>query len=232
MTNHNAFTIIPIGIARSPYTQKFGIPRQSGLVPAAKTVIELNPSFSKDAVRGLEEFDYIWVQFIFHATLAEGYSELVRPPRLGGKVKKGVFATRAPHRPNGIGLSLFKLESIEYTQSIVKLHISGSDLLDKTPIIDIKPYLPHLESKPAARGGFTENRFNQLTVSWSPESLKHCPSAEMKIMIEQSLSQDPRPAHQHQLDKIFVMEIEGYEVRFVVEADTVSVLAIHSLNKV
>ena len=147
-------TIESIGRVVSPYTQKFGIARQPGLVPAAEVSIVLDARFNEDAVRGLENFGYIWLHFIFHGVLDEGWSPLVRPPRLGGKRKVGVFATRSPHRPNHLGLSLLKLEGIDCTGGGVIIRCSGADLLDGTPVVDIKPYIPFVEAKPEAEAGF------------------------------------------------------------------------------
>ncbi|MDO5686674.1 MAG: tRNA (N6-threonylcarbamoyladenosine(37)-N6)-methyltransferase TrmO [Neisseria sp.] len=225
--NQQSFHFSPIGVARTPYPQKFGIARQSGLVPAAQAVIVLNAQFNADTVRGLDEFDYVWVQFVFHQTLDEGFSGLVRPPRLGGKIKKGVFATRSPHRPNAMGLSLLKLERIEYGQNI-KLYLSGADLLDGTPILDIKPYLPHIESKPDAKGGFTEEHREVLNVQWLPESQNKGLNQETVALIEQSLAQDPRPAHQHGKDKEFVMQVSAYDVRFMCIQQTVYIISVTS----
>lgn len=218
----NAYTFTPIATIRTPYPQKFGIARQSTLVPAACGVIELDPKFTANAVRGLDGFDYLWVQFIFHQTIDEGFSELVRPPRLGGKIKQGVFATRSPHRPNAIGLSLVKIDKIEYDTQI-KIHISGVDFLDGTPVLDIKPYLPHIESKPLACGGFTENRRSVLNVLWAKDF--RLPE-HIKTLIEQTIAQDPRPAHQHFLPKEFVFDIAGYTVRFVCEDNTATITSV------
>ena len=223
----NTYTFTPIGIIRTPYPQKFGIARQSTLVPAAYGVIELNPKFSINAIRGLDGFDYLWVQFVFHQTIDEGFSELVRPPRLGGKIKQGVFATRSPHRPNAIGLSLVKIDKIEYDKQI-KIHISGVDFLDGTPVLDIKPYLPHIESKPLAKGGFTENRRSVLNVLWAKDF--RLPE-HIKTLIEQTIAQDPRPAHQHTLQKEFVFNIADYTVRFVCEENTAVITHIQATWK-
>ena len=220
----NAYTFTPIGTIRTPYPQKFGIARQSTLVPAACGVIELNPKFSINAIRGLDGFDYLWVQFVFHQTIDEGFSELVRPPRLGGKIKQGVFATRSPHRPNAIGLSLVKIDKIEYDTQI-KIHISGVDFLDQTPVLDIKPYLPHIESQPNAKGGFTENRRSVLNVEWAEDFVL---PEHIKTLIEQTLAQDPRPAHQHTLQKEFVFNIADYTVRFVCEENTATITSVQA----
>ena len=218
----NTFSFTPIGIIHTPYPQKFGIARQSGLVPAATGVIELDSSFSANAIRGLDGFDYLWVQFVFHQTINEGFSELVRPPRLGGKIKQGVLATRSPHRPNAIGLSQVKIEKIE-CHSNIKIHVSGVDFLDGTPVLDIKPYLPHIESKPDAKAGFTENRRDVLKVVFrQPEKL----DGILKTLIEQTIAQDPRPAHQHHLDKEFVFDIAEHTVRFVCDNHTASIISV------
>ena len=163
-------TLHPIGTVQSPYAQKFGIPRQPQLVPAAETIITLNPEFTADSVRGLDGFDYIWLQFLFHDAIGEGWAQMVRPPRLGGKQKMGVFATRSPHRPNHIGLSLLRLIRIDTTGSRVHIHCQGGDLLNGTPVIDIKPYIPFAEAHPQARAGFVNGAPERLNVIWQPES--------------------------------------------------------------
>ena len=164
------------------------------------------------------------MQFVFHQTIDEGFSELVRPPRLGGKIKQGVFATRSPHRPNAIGLSLVKIDKIEYDTQI-KIHISGVDFLDQTPVLDIKPYLPHIESQPNAKGGFTENRRSVLNVEWAEDFVL---PEHIKTLIEQTLAQDPRPAHQHTLQKEFVFNIADYTVRFVCEENTATITSVQA----
>ena len=208
------YTIVPIATARSPYKQKFGVARQPGLVPAAEVCIELNPEFTADSVRGLERFDYVWISFIFHGVLDEGWAQMVRPPRLGGKQKMGVFATRSPHRPNHLGLSLLKLERIETGKS-VRLYCSGADLLDGTPIVDIKPYIPFVESKP-----------EELKVVWLENIGAENLSESTKNLISQSIAQDPRPAYQNIPERIYVMNIENYEVRFQIEENRATVIGI------
>lgn len=216
------YTIETIGTVLSPYTQKFGIARQPGLVPSAQICIELNPEFTADSVRGLDEFGYIWLHFIFHGVLDEGWSPLVRPPRLGGKEKRGVFATRSPHRPNHLGLSLLKLERITYSDGI-KIWCSGADLLHNTPVIDIKPYIPFVEAKPDARAGFANAAPPLLNIQWQhkPEHL----SDGMKMLIEQSIAQDPRPAYQNIPERIYVMEIAQLVVRFQIQGDNAMILS-------
>lgn len=218
-------TITSIGTVHSPYKQKFGVARQPGLVPAAEVCIELNGSFTADSVRGLEAFDYIWVSFIFHDVLAEGWSPLVRPPRLGGKQKMGVFATRSPHRPNHLGLSLLKLERIDTGKSI-RLHCSGADLLDGTPVVDIKPYIPFTEAKPDACGGFAAAKPEELSVSWHKDCEGASLSAAERSLISQSIAQDPRPAYQDIPERIYIMRIGQYEVKFQISGGHALILAV------
>lgn len=217
-----------IGIVHSPYTQKFGIPRQPHLVPAAQVCLQLNPEFSADSIRGLEGFDYIWVHFIFHDAIDEGWAQLVRPPRLGGKQKAGVFATRSPHRPNHLGLSLLKLERID-TQNSIRLYCSGADLLDGTPIIDIKPYIPFIEAKPEAEAGFAHNPPRLLNTIWLPESQIVPLSNQQRALIEQSIAQDPRPAYQNQPERIYGMTLAGVDVKFQIKAQTAYIIQIDEL---
>lgn len=218
------YTIRPIAMVQSPYSQKFGIPRQPNLVPAARICLKLNHGFTAESVRGLEEFDYIWVQFIFHDAIAEGWSQMVRPPRLGGKKKVGVFATRSPHRPNHIGLSLLKLEKIEVENGI-KIWCSGADLLDGTPVVDIKPYIPFVEAKPTAAGGFAAIAPPELTVRWKyVQQALQIPEAT-RLLIEQSIAQDPRPAYQNDPERIYVMEIAGLDVRFCIQDTNAEIIS-------
>lgn len=220
------YTIETIGRVHSPYTQKFGIARQPGLVPSAEIVIELKPEFTADSVRGLEGFGYIWLHFIFHGVLGEGWSPMVRPPRLGGKRKMGVLATRSPHRPNHLGLSLLKLEGIECGSGGVKIRCSGADLLDGTPVIDIKPYIPFVESKPDASSGFVSGKPEELEVVWLENIGAENLSASTQNLISQSIAQDPRPAYQNIPERIYVMNIEDYEVRFQIEGNRATVIGI------
>lgn len=217
-----SFTVEPIGYVHSPYPQKFGVARQPGLVPAAQARIELLPSFGADSVRGLADFDYVWVQFVFHDAINEGWSALVRPPRLGGKQKMGVFATRSPHRPNHLGLSLLKLLSVDTHKNVV-LHLEGVDLLDGTPVLDIKPYIPFIEAKPDAKSGFVTGAPPTLTVGWQAQAQAQCEAygldCALARLIEQSIAQDPRPAYQNTAGRIYVMRIDCVDVSFRIDAD-------------
>lgn len=215
-----------IGIVSSPYTQKFGIPRQPQLAPAAKICITLNAGFSFDSVRGLDGFEFIWVQFLFHDVVSEGWSEMVRPPRLGGKMKMGVFATRSPHRPNHIGLSLLPLESVDSINGRVHIWCSGGDLLDGTPVLDIKPYIPFVEAKPDARAGFVNGEPKKLMIEWLPESRVEQLSTEIRDLIEQSLAQDPRPAYQNNSERVYGAHLAGAEVLFRIVDNVVKIVAV------
>lgn len=216
-----------IGVVHSPFNQKFGIPRQPDLVPAAHICIELKKEFTPDCVRGLEAFEYIWVQFVFHDAIAEGWAQMVRPPRLGGKKKMGVFATRSPHRPNHIGLSLLKLLRIDTANGAVKLYCGGGDLLSGTPVIDIKPYLVFVEAKPQAVCGFVQDAPQLLCVVWQCDA-NWLPENTRQV-IEQSLAQDPRPAYHDTPQRIYYMEMAGCDVRFRVENKTVFILSVGDL---
>ncbi|VEF00077.1 putative methyltransferase, YaeB/AF_0241 family [Neisseria canis] len=222
---HMQYTIETIGTVCSPYKQKFGIARQPGLVPAAEICISLDKRFQADCVRGLETFDYIWVHFIFHGVLGEGWAPLVRPPRLGGKQKKGVFATRSPHRPNHLGLSLLKLERIT-TDSGVKLWCSGADLLDETPVIDIKPYIPFVEAKPNAAAGFIDGAPPQLDILWHEASGRQHLTEAFASLISQSIAQDPRPAYQNIPERVYVMNVGDCEVKFQIDENRALILSV------
>ncbi len=221
------FSVAPIGVIESPFSDKFGIPRQPELVPAAETVIVLNPEFGAESVRGLAEFGYIWVQFVFHDAIHEGWAQMVRPPRLGGKKKVGVFATRSPHRPNHLGLSLLKLRRVDDGTHPIRLICGGSDLLNGTPVLDIKPYIPFVEAKPDAASGFVNGAPPQLRVCWH-EDVFRLPE-NVKAIVEQCLAQDPRPAYQDLPERVYGMEVAGVNVKFRVEQDTVWVLSVEHI---
>ena len=191
-----------IGKISSPYKEKFAIPRQPGLVSAAKgKVTLLNQANNIDLVRGLDKFSHIWLLFVFHATKQQGWKPLVRPPRLGGNKKLGVLSTRSTFRPNPVGMSAVKLDKIEILQKNVVLQISGLDLLDNTPIIDIKPYIPYSDSIPNAQASFAQDEPQALfTVDFNDAvkiTLQNLSNShpELKDLIRQILAQDPRPAY-------------------------------------
>lgn len=226
------FQFSQIGIVHSPYREKFAIPRQPGLA-LVDAVIELLPPFAQpDAVSGLEQFSHIWITFVFHALTnkagdSRDWKALVRPPRLGGNEKLGVFATRSTHRPNPIGLSVVELLRVEI-DSGVRLHIRGADLLEGTPVLDIKPYIPYADAIPNARGGFAQEAPTRLNVRWQSAALLAAQNArcDLKLLIEEILSFDPRPAYQDEPDRIYGVLIDNYNVRFRIDSRGVEVIAI------
>lgn len=237
---HNApesesFTLAPIGYVESDYPDKFGIPRQPGLAPAADANLILVPPYNDPlTVRGLDDFSHLWVTFIFHQS-PERWTPLVRPPRLGGNRKVGVFASRSTHRPNRLGLSLVKLAGID-TRHGVHLRLEGCDLVSGTPIVDIKPYLPWAEAHPAAQAGFAPEAPALLHVIFSQPALDtltiRADSATLHALIEQVLSQDPRPAYKRgeAPGRIYGVRLRDVDVKFRAlqndEATTLEVVAI------
>lgn len=201
------------------FPDKFGIPRQSGLVDSLRGEIVFEPEFcSMDAVRGLEEYSHIWLLWDFSESRRENVSLTVAPPRLGGKEKKGVFATRAPYRPNGIGLSSVKLEKIYLDEDRGPvLVVSGADLLNETPILDIKPYLSYTDAHPEARGSFGEtHKADKIEVVFPEECLKKLPE-ELRERVQEVLRQDPRAAYNKKPDFVYGMRFAEYDIRFTVE---------------
>ena len=219
-----SYTFSPVAFVRSPYPQKFGIPRQPQLAPDACCRIEFLPQFGAQCVRGLDGFDFVWVQFVFHDALDEGWAQTVRPPRLGGKKKMGVFATRSPHRPNPIGLSLLKLDRVVSEDGRVVLLCGGTDLLDGTPVLDVKPYLPFVEAHADARSGFVSGAPVRLAVEWLPGCGAEALPEALRRLIGQSVAQDPRPAYQDAPDRVYGMRVGGAEVRFRIEGETARIV--------
>lgn len=221
--------IKPIAHINTDFKEKFGIPRQSGLVEALRASIVFEPEYRvPDAVRGLEEFSHIWLLWEFSRARRENWSPTVRPPRLGGNKRVGVFATRSPFRPNALGLSAVRLEGVETDgPSGPVLHVSGADLLDGTPIYDIKPYLPYADAIPGASGGFTDQTARRvLTVDCPPELLAKLPPEKREALLA-VLAQDPRPSYQSDPDRVYGMAFAGAEIQFTVEGGT---LAVHEIN--
>lgn len=212
------FDVTPIAFVRSPYQEKFATPRQPGLVTAAKGEIELAPPYNQpEAVEGLEECSHIWLQFVFHQCAEQGWKAKVRPPRLGGNKKMGVFATRATHRPNSLGLSVVKLDSIDLKNNKVILHVSGLDLIDGTPILDIKPYIPYSDKIEAASYPFAQEAPDDIHVQFNDtveSTLINQPA--LKTLITQVLSQDPKPAfHKINPDRIYGTHLQQHNVQWV-----------------
>lgn len=212
-------SLIVVAKIYTEFSDKFGIPRQSGLVPSLRGEIVFEPEFrSMDAVRGLEEFSHIWLLWEFSEAKREKISLTVTPPRLGGKIKKGVFATRAPYRPNSIGLSSVRLEEIYLDKERGPvLVVSGVDLLNGTPIYDIKPYLPYTDAHPEARGSFGEAHKEDGIEVIFPESLLNQLPQEIQEKVIAVLKQDPRAAYNKKPDYVYGMAFAGYDLRFVVE---------------
>ena len=211
----------PIATIRTGFASKFGIPRQSGLVPELKGTIVFNPEYrNPDALRGLEGFSHIWIIWEFSEAVRTEWSPTVRPPRLGGNTRLGVFATRSPFRPNPIGLSCVKLESIELsTPQGPVLHVSGADLMDGTPIYDIKPYIPYTDCIPDATSGFTGTvSMHKLDVV-IPEQLQAKIKPGTLSALRGILAQDPRPRYQDDPEREYGFDFDGYSVKFKVPDD-------------
>ena len=210
---------------RTDFPTKFGIPRQSGLVDSLKAVIVFEPEYrNPDALRGLEEYSHIWILWQFSEAVREDWSPTVRPPRLGGNKRMGVFATRSPFRPNAIGLSSVRLDSIEIHPELGSiLHVSGADLMDNTPIYDIKPYLPYTDSHPEAVGGFTDSlRTSVLDVTFPEQWLRQIPPDRREALLG-VLENDPRPSYQNDPERVYGIEFAGFNVRFTVRDARLSV---------
>lgn len=213
---------------QSDFQTKFGIPRQSGLVPELQARIVFEPEFRiPEAVRGLEGFSYIWLIWQFSQSVREGWSPTVRPPRLGGNERRGVFATRSPYRPNALGLSSVRLERVEQDPVLGPvLYIAGADLLDGTPIYDIKPYAPYSDAHPDARGGFTDQvARRRLKVDCTPELLAVVPEDKRSALLG-ILAEDPRPAYQHDPRRVYGLTFAGLEVKFTVAEDTLMICSV------
>lgn len=207
----------PVARVHSPYREKFGIPRQPGLVDVESTV-ELLPGFDgAEMVEGLEGFSHLWLNFVFHACVDQGWKPRVRPPRLGGNRRVGVFASRSPFRPNHLGLSVVELLGIDTTAGGVSLRVRGADLLDGTPVLDIKPYVPYSDALPEARAGFApEAPAATLSVLFSDAALAALgDDLHLRHLIEAVLSQDPRPAYQaDDPERIYGVRLAEVNVRF------------------
>lgn len=209
---------------RTDFPQKFGVPRQSGVVQELKGYVVFEPAYrNADAVRGLEQFEYVWLLWKFEDTETEQWHATVRPPRLGGNTRMGVFATRSPFRPNPIGLSSVKLDKVEETKEGPVLCVSGVDMRDNTPIYDIKPYLPYTDSHPNAKDGFAaQTKDVRLEVEFPKELLAKVPQEKRQALIA-ALSQDPRPSYQEDPARVYGVSFDAYDVRFTVAGKTLTV---------
>ena len=216
---------------RSDFATKFGIPRQSGLVNELRSTIVFEPEFrNPDALRGLEEFSHLWIIWQFSEAVRTGWSPTVRPPRLGGNTRMGVFATRSPFRPNNLGLSSVKLLGVEHTAEFgTVLHVGGADLMDGTPIFDIKPYIPYGDCHPDATGGFTDTAGEFLLKVDFPEDLLHILPGDKRAAAIGVLTHDPRPSYQRTPDRTYGLTFAGYDIRFSVKEDTLTVVGVEKV---
>ena len=219
------FSMRVIARIHSDFSTKFGVPRQSGLVDALESTVVFEPEYrNPDALRGLEDFSHLWLVWVFDKAVRRDWSPTVRPPRLGGNRRMGVFATRSPFRPNPIALSSVKLAGIEQTPNLGPvLHILGADLMDGTPILDIKPYIPYADAHPEALGGFAAMPAGEtLEVLIPPDMLEKIPP-ERREALRGVLAQDPRPHYQDDPERIYGFGFAGMEVRFSVEGSRLTV---------
>lgn len=213
---------------KSDFPSKFGIPRQAGLVESLRSTIVFEPEFrNSDALRGIEGYSHLWLIWQFSEAVRQEWSPTVRPPRLGGNTRMGVFATRSPFRPNNLGLSSVKLLGVEQTKEYgTVLHVGGADLMDGTPIFDIKPYIPYSDSHPDAVGGFTDTASDfLLDVKISAALLQKLPQGKRQAAVE-VLSHDPRPSYQRKPDRVYGLSFAGFDIRFTVEEKTLTVVEI------
>ena len=216
---------------RSDFATKFGIPRQSGLVEELRSTIVFEPEYrNPDALRGIEAFSHLWIIWQFSEAVRQGWSPTVRPPRLGGNTRMGVFASRSPFRPNNLGLSSVKLLGVEQTEEYgTVIHVGGADLMDGTPIFDIKPYIPYGDCHPEATGGFTDTAGEFiLKVDFPADLLNILPQDKQEAAIG-VLSHDPRPSYQRKPDRIYGLTFAGYDIRFQVQADTLTVVEVNKV---
>ncbi|NNF96861.1 MAG: tRNA (N6-threonylcarbamoyladenosine(37)-N6)-methyltransferase TrmO [Halobacteria archaeon] len=232
------FDFQPIGIIHSCFPEKFGIPRQPGLVKEATATLELLPPYDRtEALEGLEAFSHLWLIFVFHASLKETWKPTVRPPRLGGNKRVGVFASRSMFRPNPIGLSVVELERVDTTAEQPRILLKGVDLLDGTPVLDIKPYLPYVDAIPNAHGGYAQGSPEpRLKVRFSSHAAGQCASYEnaypnLRTLITHVLELDPRPAYydtEHSA-KEFGMRLLDFDIKWRIDGQQVEVMAIEKV---
>ena len=216
----------------SDFPEKFGIPRQSGLVEELESTIVFEPEYrNDDALRGLEDFSHLWIIWQFSKAVRNDWSPTVRPPRLGGNVRLGVFATRSPFRPNHMGLSSVKIIGIEHSEQFGSvIRVAGADLMDGTPIFDIKPYIPYCDSHQNASSGFTDAVSDFIVkVDIAPDLLAKFPESKRSALVE-LLSHDPRPSYQNDPDRIYGLSFSGYNIQFTVNNETLFVQNIEPIN--
>lgn len=226
-------TIAAIARMHSDFSSKFGIPRQSGLVQELRSTIVFEPEFrNPDALRGIEEFSHLWLIWQFSEAVRQGWSPTVRPPRLGGNTRMGVFATRSPFRPNNLGLSSVTLLGVEHTKSYgTVLHVGGADLMDGTPIFDIKPYIPYGDCHTDAVGGFTDRAGEFLLQVDFPEALLELLPQDKRDAAIGVLSHDPRPSYQRNPERVYGLPFAGFDIRFTVKENVLTVQEIAPIIK-
>ena len=224
-------TIAPIAYMKSDFSTKFGIPRQSGLVEELRSTIVFEPEYrNDDALRGIEDFSHLWLIWQFSKAVRDGWSPTVRPPRLGGNERMGVFATRSPFRPNNLGLSCVKLLGVEDTAEFgTVLHVGGADLMDGTPIFDIKPYIPYADCQKDATGGFTDTAADFLLEVDFPAHLLQMLPQDKRDGAVGVLSHDPRPSYQRKPGRVYGLTFAGFDIRFTVEGNKLTVVAVESV---
>lgn len=233
MSPADEITLRVIARIYNDFPTKFALPRQSGLVKGLKSLVIFEPEFrQQEAIRGLEQFSHIWLLWGFSMNEPRPWTPTVRPPRLGGNARMGVFATRSPYRPNPIGLSCVRLEVLEPTvENGTVLHVSGADLMNGTPIYDIKPYLPYTDSHPDACGGFAEtHKDDKLVVDFPNELLQKIPAEKVDVLL-QALAGDPRPAYQHDPERTYAFEYAGFHVCFKVKENVLTVCEASAMPK-
>lgn len=223
--NMDGFSMRTIAHIHTDFPEKFGIPRQSGLIPDLQATIVFTPAYrNADALRGMEGFSHLWLIWLFSEAVRQGWKPTVRPPRLGGNERLGVFATRSPFRPNPLGLSCVRLEGIEtHPQWGRVLRVSGADLMDGTPILDIKPYLPYADCHPEALGGFAADAPQPTLTVDCPEPLLRKLPADRRAALLAVLAHDPRPSYQNDPQRVYGFSFAGFTVRFCVEGERLTV---------
>lgn len=229
------YSIEPIGVIETPYKEKFAVPRQPRLVPTAKARVKLlGAANSPEAVRGLEQFSHVWLLFLFDQNLEAGWKPTVRPPRLGGNERIGVFASRSTFRPNGIGMSAVEVKGVTKQGDQIYLDLGSVDLVDGTPIVDIKPYIPYSDSIPEAQGGYADQEPEKSQVTFSVQALATIENRSdtdyVRSVIEQVLAQDPRPAYKKNKpdDKEYAVNLFDLNVKFTATSNLITVTAIES----
>lgn len=223
--------IEPIAHMKSDFPSKFGIPRQSGLVSELRSTVIFEPKYrNADALRGIEGFSHLWIIWQFSEAVRQEWSPTVRPPRLGGNTRLGVFATRSPFRPNSLGLSCVRLLGIEQTEEFgCVIHVAGADLMDGTPIFDVKPYIPYSDAHPGALGGFTDQADPFLLEVDFPDHLLQLLPEDKQAAAIGVLSHDPRPSYQKSQSRVYGLSFAGFDIRFSVRESILSVLEVHKI---